>query len=230
MSFSPQIRRAGHLPAPAEVASVIAAETAQRDLDEAQLRILDCVAAVDLDLASGLACEAEAFDQLMRSDRSRALRHAFLAERIAGRMPATDAEALPRKVSTVAVVGAGTMGTGIAIALLNGGVSVTLIERREAALDTARSTIARSIRRDAEKGRIDATTVEARSRVLSTSTDLTAASDVDLVIEAVFEDIDVKREVFTKLDGITRPDSPSTSGGLTQRLGLEPGAAPRRTF
>lgn len=221
----PPIRRAGHLPAPADVASAIAAETASQNLDEAQLRILDCVAAVDLDLASGLAREAEAFDQLMRSDRSRALRHAFLAERIAGKMPATDAEALPRKISTVAVVGAGTMGTGIAIALLNGGLSVTLIEPREAALNKARSTIAGSIRRDAEKGRIDATTAEARSRALSTSTDLTAASGVDLVIEAVFEDIDVKREVFTKLDAITRPDAILASNTSTLDLDLIAGFA-----
>jgi 3-hydroxyacyl-CoA dehydrogenase len=220
ITLQPPLRRAGMLAVPADIAIAIVTEQAKPGCSEAQLRILDSVAALDETLARGLAREAELFEEAMRSDLSRGLRHAFLGERIAGRIPGLEPDTLPREVRRVGVVGGGTMGTGIAIVLLNGGLSVTLVEPRDEALAKARATIDTTMRRDVEKGRLDQTTADARRAALTASTRIDALADTDLVIEAVFEDLAVKRQVFTELDRVTRADAILASNTSTLDLDM----------
>jgi 3-hydroxyacyl-CoA dehydrogenase len=219
-SAPPPIRRVGEIAPPGDVVAATASERANQKLNEAQRHILDCVAAVDLSLAEGLALEAQLFRGLVESDHSRGLRYAFFAERIAGKIPGAETTGAQQEIRTVGVVGGGTMGTGIAIGLLNGGLSVTLVEPSEIARKKAQDTIGRTIRRDAEKGRIDEATAEARCAALALANTMDALSDVDLVIEAVFENLDVKREVFTKLDAVTRADTILASNTSTLDLNL----------
>jgi 3-hydroxyacyl-CoA dehydrogenase len=121
-------------------------------------------------------------------------------------------------IGRVAVVGAGTMGAGIALALLNAGRHVTLSDRSPHMLERAQAGIAKLIARDVEKGRIDAAEASARKDRLSLSAGLEGAADADLVIEAVFEDMAVKREVFAALDAVVRPDAILASNTSTLDL------------
>jgi 3-hydroxyacyl-CoA dehydrogenase len=216
----PPIRRVGEIAPPGDVAAATASARANQELNEAQLHILDCVAALNLSLAEGLALEAQLFRGLVESDHSRGLRYAFLAERVAGKIPGVETKGAQQEIRTVGVVGGGTMGTGIAVALLNAGLSVTLVESSEIALDNAQEAVCSTIRRDAAKGRIDKKTADARCAALTLAKTMDALSDVDLVIEAVFEDLDVKQEVFTKLDIVTRPDTILASNTSTLNLNL----------
>ncbi|WP_343079504.1 3-hydroxyacyl-CoA dehydrogenase NAD-binding domain-containing protein [Ostreiculturibacter nitratireducens] len=170
----------------------------------APARIVDCVeAALLLPFESGMAFERAAFEDLLASPESAALRHAFLAERRAARVP--EASATPRDISHVGVVGGGMMGAGITSSLLSAGLRVTLVERDVDALSAGLAQIAKTHERAVAKGRLTpAARGEEWSR-LRGSTDLQALAPVDLVIEAVTEDEEVKREVFARLDGVLRP-------------------------
>ncbi|MGN6653804.1 MAG: 3-hydroxyacyl-CoA dehydrogenase NAD-binding domain-containing protein [Rhodanobacter sp.] len=171
--------------------------------------IVDCVeAALERSFDVGLVQERRLFDELLASPQSHGLRHVFLGERKVARLPPpwAGAEALP--VTRVAVIGAGTMGSGIATALLASGLPVALVDPDGTALERARTRIADIFRRDADKGRLGRDAAEARMAALSTATDPgPAAADADLVIEAVFEDMAVKRKVFAVLDAAARPDA-----------------------
>lgn len=173
----------------------------------ALMALIGCVEdAVHLSFDASIAAEAARFDRLLASEASRALRHAFFAERAVARLPgipAGDASA----IREVAVVGAGTMGSGIAIALLEAGLSVVLIDLREDALKAAFGKIQRTIESQAERGRITQQVAQARIGLLSVVPRLEGAASADLVIEAVFEDLDVKRSVFAELGRIARSDA-----------------------
>jgi 3-hydroxyacyl-CoA dehydrogenase len=172
----------------------------------AAARILDCVEAAEtLDLRAGLELEAKCFDELMQSDASRGLRHAFFAERRAARRAgAPEAQPIPT-IRSAAVIGAGTMGTGIALAMMSAGLAVTLIDQRDDALGTALASIGKSFERDVDLGRLSVAAAAERRALLTIEHALAAAHDADLVIEAVFEDIAVKRDVFMVLDTVSKP-------------------------
>jgi 3-hydroxyacyl-CoA dehydrogenase len=211
----PEVRRTGELPVPADLAEAVAAAK-PRSL--AARRIVACVEAIGThDFIGGLKVEADLFSELLGSAESRGLRHAFFGRRIAARVPGLG-DVKPKKIGNVAVIGGGLMGTGIALALLNAGLKVTLVEPREEALDKARAGIARTILRDVEKGRIDAATADARVGAFTGATEIDAAADADLLIEAVFEDMDVKRQVFAGMERVARPGAILASNTSTLDL------------
>ena len=162
-------------------------------------------AAVNLPFAQGIERERDLFMTLITGDQSRAQRHVFFAEREVARIPdiGADAEILP--IKKAGVVGAGTMGGGIAMNFLNAGIPVTLVEMRQDALDRGVATIRKNYENTAKKGRLTQDDVEKRMALLTPSLSLDDLADCDLVIEAVFELMEVKKDVFGKLDRIVKP-------------------------
>ena len=162
------------------------------------------IAASPLPLAEGLAVERALFAECIDSPQRAGLIHAFFAERAVSKIPERDAT--PRAVQSVGVVGGGTMGSGIATALLLAGLPVMLTELDQDALDRGRATIAKYLAGAVKRGKIDEAKRDAiLSEALTTTTDLGAFSAVDLVIEAVFEDMQVKKDIFERLDSICKP-------------------------
>ncbi|MEM9385717.1 MAG: 3-hydroxyacyl-CoA dehydrogenase NAD-binding domain-containing protein [Pseudomonadota bacterium] len=152
----------------------------------------------------GVAVERDLFQQALASPQSAALRHVFFGEREVARVPGVDRETSVREIRQAAVIGGGTMGTGIAICLLDAGVEVCMVERDWAPLTKAFDAIQAHYERAVTKGRIPEAVAEQRTRQLRGERDLAALGDVDLVIEAVFEDMSLKQDIFRRLDGICR--------------------------
>ncbi len=167
----------------------------------APLKCVDAVAAaVSMPFDAGLRYERELFIELVQTPESRALRHAFFAERAATKIPGIDPGTVPRRIERVAVIGAGTMGGGIAMNFLNAGIPVTILETKQEALDKGLATIGKNYEGTVKKGKL---TPEKLQQTLALLTPTLAYDDIaqaDLVIEAVFEDIAVKQAVFEKLD------------------------------
>ena len=170
---------------------------------------LACVRAVrmalDTPFDEALVKEREMFIELMNGDQSKAQRHLFFAEREANKVPGIDRDVKPRKVSKAAVIGAGTMGGGIAMALANGGVPVTILEMNQEAIDRGMAVIRRNYDTSVKRGSISADERDRRLGRLSTTTSYDEIADADLVIEAVFEEMSVKKVVFGKLDEVMKP-------------------------
>ncbi len=168
-----------------------------------------CIRAVrgafELPLAEGLAQERSLFVALLGGAQSKALRHAFFAERAANKIENLPADAKPLAVGRVGIVGAGTMGGGIAMNFLTAGIPVTMVERERAPLDRGVALIRSNYERSAKRGRFTAEEVEAAMGRLTPVLELDALADCDLVIEAAFELMDVKKEIFGRLDRICRP-------------------------
>ena len=172
----------------------------------APVACVDAVAAaVTMPFEEGLRAERALFVQLMASPQSRALRHAFFAQRTAARIEGIAATTPVRSVERVGVVGAGTMGTGIALAFLNADVPVVVVERTAEALAKGSDAIRSSIASAVTKGRVSRETAQRRGELLGTSLEYVALSGCDLVIEAAFESMDVKRDVFAALDQVAKP-------------------------
>jgi 3-hydroxyacyl-CoA dehydrogenase len=171
-------------------------------------RCADAVqAASTLDFEAGLLRERELFMELLRSEQSKSRIHVFFAQREAAKVPDVPADTEAAPVRTVCVVGAGTMGTGIAMALANGGLEVRVVEAADDVLARGRALIEKNYADSARKGRFSEAAVAERLARMRFGTDLAAAADADLVIEAVFEELDIKREVFARLESICRPDA-----------------------
>jgi 3-hydroxyacyl-CoA dehydrogenase len=205
------LRRTGALPVPAYDEPAMAAQIEQierkaRGQLSPGVGARAVLAAATLDLPAGLAHERAAFAGLLASEQSAALRHVFFAERAAARVPALEG-ATPRPVSIVGVAGAGTMGAGIAVVLAEAGYRVIVAERTENAAEAGRSRIAAMHQRGAETGRITREVAAARMAATAVGHDITAFAPCDLVIEAVFDDLAVKQELFAALSGIVRPDA-----------------------
>jgi 3-hydroxyacyl-CoA dehydrogenase len=162
-------------------------------------------AAVSMPFEQGLAHERRLFLELMQSPESRALRHAFFAERAAARISDVNDATPVRPVERVAVIGAGTMGGGIAMTFLSAGLPVTLVETKQDALDKGVATIRGNYEASARKGRITSEQVARNLALLTPTLDDAAIREADLVIEAVFEDMDIKRAVFARLDAAAKP-------------------------
>ncbi|MBT2304855.1 enoyl-CoA hydratase/isomerase family protein [Variovorax paradoxus] len=170
---------------------------------------LQCAEAVgwclDTPFDEALRREREAFVGLMATPASRALRHAFAAERAAARIEGLPEGTPLRDIRRVAVLGAGTMGSGIATAFLNAGFPVTLLETSPEALERGCAAIRRNYDGSLKKGKLTAHEVERRLAELAPTLSYASLADADLVIEAVFEDMAVKEQVFRRLDAVCKP-------------------------
>ncbi|MFY0633264.1 MAG: enoyl-CoA hydratase/isomerase family protein [Vannielia sp.] len=166
-------------------------------------RALEAVAACTGPLDAGLALEREKFAACIDSPQRAGLIHAFFAERAVEKIP--EAGASPRDVAVVGVIGGGTMGSGIATACLNAGLTVRMNERDEAALERGRETVAGNLEGAVKRSKMSAEARDAALERFKPSVALEDFADCDLVIEAVFEDMGVKRDVFGRLDGICKP-------------------------
>ena len=173
----------------------------------APARCVDCVeqSVKAARFEDGLAYEREAFVALMMTPESKALRHAFFGERAASKIVDVPAGTPQRQINKVAVIGAGTMGGGIAMNFLNAGLPVTMLETKQEALDRGVATIRKNYESQVKKGKSTQDKVEARMALLTTTLAYGDVKDADLVIEAVFEEMDVKRKVFTTLDEVMKP-------------------------
>ncbi|MBS0243011.1 MAG: enoyl-CoA hydratase/isomerase family protein, partial [Proteobacteria bacterium] len=169
----------------------------------------NCIAAVEAavgtDYKAGVKRERELFAELAASPYAHALQYAFFAERKAADVPDIGKDVVARKIETVGILGAGTMGTGIGLAFLNAGLPVTIVETKQDALDRGLARIHETIEANVKRGRMSAAEAEKRMKGLSSSLDLGALKNCDLIIEAVFENMAVKQEVFGKLDAIAKP-------------------------
>ena len=167
-----------------------------------------CVDIVALSLTKpfdeALRLERAAFIELMGTAESRALRHVFGAERAAGKIVDLPEGVPLRKIDKVGVIGAGTMGGGISMNFLNVGIPVVLLESQQDALDRGLATIRRNYENSAKKGKLTAAQVEQRMSLVTPTLDYAALADADLVIEAVFEDMDVKQKVFSQLEKVCK--------------------------
>ena len=202
------VRRASDLAIPADpalIAAARAADAAKPKPSLARRHIISCVEAASGTFTEGLALEAGLFNELMLSEPARGLRHAFLGERIVQRIAGLDPAIRPARPASAAVIGSGTMGGGIAIAMLSAGIPVTLIDVQADALERAVGRIGKNFDDQIKKGRLSADAAATRKAGLATATDLAAVKDADIVVEAVFEDIDVKRDVLGKLDAAMKP-------------------------
>ncbi len=169
-------------------------------------KIIDCVeAATRLDYAAGARFEQEQFAECLASPESAAMRHLFFAEREAAKLKDVPKSVEPRQVDTVAIIGGGTMGGGIAMSCANAGLSVRLLEVDEAGLERGFAVIDRNYASSVGKGRLSEEEAAKRRRRIEGTTDYAALADVDLVIEAVFEDPALKKTIFEKLDKVVKP-------------------------
>jgi 3-hydroxyacyl-CoA dehydrogenase len=172
----------------------------------APLKCLECVAAaVSKPFDEGLAVEQKLFAELLVSPESRALRHAFFGERAAAKIPDVPEDTPTRPIRKAAVIGAGTMGGGIAMNFANAGIPVAVLEMKQEALDKGLAVIRKNYEGSVKKGRMTQEALDRRMGLIKPTLDYAAIADADIVIEAVFEDIGVKQTVFEKLDSVMKP-------------------------
>jgi 3-hydroxyacyl-CoA dehydrogenase len=162
-------------------------------------------AATDRPFLDGLRAEREGFSRLMQTPEGEALRHAFFAERAAGKVPGVEAATPRRDIQRVAVIGAGTMGSGIATACLMAGFAVDLIEPQPDALARGVANLEKHVKSQVDKGRLKAEKAALLRAALNAHTDDAVLAQADLVIEAVFEDMALKQTVFRRLDAVCKP-------------------------
>ena len=161
-------------------------------------------AAVNLPFEQGVKREGELFRELLQGPQSAAQRYMFFAERQAAKIPDVPADTPLIPVNKAGVIGAGTMGGGITMNLVNVGIPVTIVETSQEALDRGLKVVRGNYENTARKGKMTQADVEARMALIKPSLNLADLADVDIVIEAVFENMDIKKEIFQKLDGICK--------------------------
>jgi 3-hydroxyacyl-CoA dehydrogenase len=172
----------------------------------APLEIVACVeAAVAKPFDEGRKFERERFAFLVEGNESKALRHMFFAERQTTKIPDVPEDTPAREIRKATVIGAGTMGGGIAMSLANAGIPVTIVEMKQDALDRGLATIRKNYAGTVSKGRLKQEDMDKRMALITPALDLAAGKDADIVIEAVFERMDVKQEIFRKLDALMKP-------------------------
>ena len=154
--------------------------------------------------AEGYAEEGRLFMQAKDSSQSRGLRHIFFAEREAGKIAGLDKNTPQTEIRAAGIIGAGTMGGGIAMNFLNVGIPVTIVETTQEALDRGLGVVRKNYENTAKKGRMSMDDVEKRMGMLTPTLNMEDLKDADIIIEAVFENMDVKKEIFTKLDAIAK--------------------------
>ena len=172
----------------------------------APLEIVACVdAAVNLPFDDGRKEERRRFAGLVEGNESKALRHMFFAERQTSKIPDVPEGTPTRKIEKAAVIGAGTMGGGITMSLVNVGIPVTIIEMKQDALDRGIATIKKNYASTVSKGRLKQEEMDKRMALITPALSIEAGKDADIIIEAVFERMDVKQEIFRKLDAVMKP-------------------------
>ncbi|PXA86873.1 3-hydroxyacyl-CoA dehydrogenase [Nostoc sp. 3335mG] len=176
-----------------------------KGLDAPKACIEAVKAATQLPLDKGQKKERALFMQLVSGDQSKALRHVFFAERAAAKIDGLSRDIQLRPIAKVGVIGAGTMGGGIAMNFLSAGIPVTIVEMQQDALDRGTGVMRKNYEATAAKGRLTADQVEKAMGLLAPTLDFAALADCDLIIEAVYENMDVKKEIFARLDGIAKP-------------------------
>ncbi|PNQ00029.1 3-hydroxyacyl-CoA dehydrogenase NAD-binding domain-containing protein [Sphingobium sp. SA916] len=174
-------------------------------LDAPQACIEAVRAATALPLAEGQEKERSLFHTLMDGAQSKALRHAFFAERAAAKIDGLPKDVALRSIEKVGVIGAGTMGGGISMNFLSAGIPVTIVEMAQEALERGTGLMRKNYEATAAKGRMTSAQVEGALALLTPTLDFNALADCDLIIEAVYENMDVKKEIFARLDSIAKP-------------------------
>jgi 3-hydroxyacyl-CoA dehydrogenase len=168
--------------------------------------LLDAVqAAAELPFDAGIARERELSSQVERAVEGRAFRHLFFGERELRKIPGLPADVKSRKVAKVGIVGAGTMGGGIAMCFANAGIPVTIVDARQEALERGLATVRKNYERSVSRGSLKPEQMESRLALIAPTLDYAALRDADLVIEAVFENLALKKEIFAKLDAVAKP-------------------------
>ncbi|GAB3628736.1 3-hydroxyacyl-CoA dehydrogenase [Pandoraea terrae] len=214
---------------------------AQQVIDAARERVMresahfpapqKCVASIEAALTKsfddGLKFERECFVSLVQSPESRALRHAFLGERAAAKIADVPDDTPVRKIDRVAVIGAGTMGGGIAMTFANAGLPVTLVDTTQAALDRGREAIRANYARTVSRGKLAAEEAERRMVLISVTTSYADVAAADLIVEAVFEDLGVKQTVFRELDAAAKAGAILASNTSTLNLDTLAGVTKR---
>ena len=188
----------GHFPAPVKCVEAVAASVGKFD--------------------KGIATERKLFGELVNTPESKALRHAFFGERAASKITDVPKDTPTRQIEKVAVIGAGTMGGGITMNFLNAGIPVRLLEMKQEALDRGIATIRKNYEGRVKKGKLTEEKLEQRMALIHPTLSYDDLGDTDLVIEAVFEDMDVKRQVFEKLDAVMKPGAILASNTSTLDL------------
>lgn len=187
--------------------------------EHAPQRILDCLlAAGELPFAAGLKTEREHFMACLSDPQSAALRHMFFAERAAAKIDSLPNTVEPVTIRHVGIIGAGTMGGGIAMCFAQAGVQVTLIDTTDDAVQAGIAKIAANYGISVKRGRLDESEVSTIMANIAPSSRYEDLAEVDMVIEAVFENLDVKKEVFTKLDKICKPGAVLASNTSYQSI------------
>ncbi|KWI43544.1 3-hydroxyacyl-CoA dehydrogenase NAD-binding domain-containing protein [Burkholderia stagnalis] len=168
-----------------------------------------CIDAIEAGVLNGFdkgsVAEREGFVALMMTPESRALRHAFFGERAASKIPDVPADTPVREIRKVAVIGAGTMGGGIAMNFVNAGLPVTLLETKQDALERGLATIRKNYDAQVKKGKLTQEKLDARMALIAPTLSYDDLKDADLIIEAVFEELGVKEQVFGRLDEVAKP-------------------------
>jgi 3-hydroxyacyl-CoA dehydrogenase len=172
----------------------------------APLKCVDCVAAAaSMKFDDGLKVERDNFLALMQTTESKALRHFFFGERAASKIPDVPEDTPKRPIKSAAIIGAGTMGGGIAMNFANAGIPVTLLEMKQEALDKGLATVRKNYENTMKKGRLTQQKFDERMGLIKGSLSYDDIKDADIVIEAVFEEMGVKEKVFKKLDEVMKP-------------------------
>ena len=183
---------------------------------------LECVetvaASVTKKFEDGLKFERERFLHLIQTPESKALRHAFFAERVASKIPDVASDTPTRAIKKAAIIGAGTMGGGIAMNFANAGIPVTLVETKQEALDKGLATIRKNYENTMKKGKLTQEKFEQRAGLITGTLSYDEIADADIVIEAVFEEMGVKESVFRKLDSVMKPGAILASNTSTLDL------------
>ncbi|WP_062786641.1 3-hydroxyacyl-CoA dehydrogenase NAD-binding domain-containing protein [Novosphingobium capsulatum] len=176
-----------------------------KGLDAPQACIAAVKAATELPLDQGQEKERALFQQLVAGEQSKALRHVFFAERAAAKIDGLPKDIQLRPITKVGVIGAGTMGGGISMNFLSANIPVTMVEMAQDALDRGIGVMRKNYEATAAKGRLTAEQVEKAMGLVTPTLDFSALADCDLIIEAVYENMDVKKEIFARLHGIAKP-------------------------
>ena len=207
-----------HINAPLFIAARAAARKKQRNLI-APLAAIDAIeAATTLSFENGIKREAELFQECLFSDQSKALIHVFFAEREVAKIPGIPKDIAQLPVNRVAVVGAGTMGGGIAMVFANAGIPVLLKETSQAALDLGMTTIRNNYANSVKRGRFTQLAIDENLARIRPTLSYDGFGEVDLVVEAVFEGMALKKQVFGELDGVARPGAILASNTSTLNI------------
>lgn len=169
------------------------------------LALVEALRATALPFKEGVAVERKLFLSLIADERSKALRHVFFAEREVAKVPGIGPEVKPREIASAAVIGAGTMGGGIAMSFANAGIPVTLIETAQAALDNGVNRIGAIYDISVQRGSLTPEAKAKRMALIKPAVGLAAAAGADIVVEAAFEEMGVKQQIFGELDRVAKP-------------------------